>query len=458
MGLLRAALRDFGELHTPDESNPVDVPLKAALPAGRLAEEAVRFADLAARRLGIPATPLDGDRIATAFTSERHFRINGETPDAWAPLSGFWRTADGWLRTHANYPHHERALLQALGIPEGGEERIEARKDLFGAALGSWSAVAAEEAVVAAGGVAAAVRSAAQWRAHPHGAGVATHPLLRIRDRSAASDTTASGRPRWTGSAGNRRRPLAGLRVLDLTRVLAGPICTRTLGLWGADVLRIDPPFLPEPEWIHFDTGPGKRSALFDLRSNRSAFAELLDRADVLVHGYRPGSLDGLGLDRLIEQRPHLVTASLSAWGPGLWADRRGFDSIVQAASGIAVAESTDGDRPGALPAQALDHSAGYLLAGSVALLLRRAAVGGGSWSVETSLARIAHELLILPPAGRPGRADFTPTVTTLDTPNGSITTAVPAIGREPYLFPARPFGADEPDWTPDTVTSPVDA
>jgi crotonobetainyl-CoA:carnitine CoA-transferase CaiB-like acyl-CoA transferase len=445
MGLLRTALRDFGELHSPDQAAPVDVPLAAALPVGRLAEEAVRFADLAARRLGVPATPLDGARIATAFTSERHVRLNGDAPDIWAPLSGFWQTADGWLRTHANYPHHESALLTALGIPQAGSP--ETRKKKLRLALGSMSSAAAEEAVVTAGGVAAAVRTEAEWDVHPHGAGVGSAPLLRVWERAAESGMPAKGSaPRvWPG--GTRCRPLTGLRVLDLTRVLAGPVCTRTLGLWGADVLRLDPPSLPELSWIHLDTGAGKWSAMLDLRRDRGEFERLLDSADVLVHGYRRGSYAAHALEQLADGHPRLVTASLTAWGPGPWADRRGFDSIVQAVSGIAMTESPDGLRPGALPAQALDHSAGYLLAGSVAFLLRRREEIGGSWSVETSLARIAFELLRMPRAGRQPAADFPPTVATAETQSGSVTTALPALGRENYLFPAHPFGADEPNW-----------
>jgi crotonobetainyl-CoA:carnitine CoA-transferase CaiB-like acyl-CoA transferase len=160
---------------------------------------------------------------------------------------------------------------------------------------------------------------------------------------------------------------LTGVRVLDLTRVLAGPVATRNLAQAGAEVLRIDSPHLPEIGWVHLDTGAGKRSTTLDLRSpsGRSTFEDLLDDADIVVTGYRPGSLDPLGLspEELASRKPGLVVGSVSAWGTeGPWAQRRGFDSIVQAVTGIAMIESTDGTRPGALPAQALDHSAGHLL------------------------------------------------------------------------------------------------
>jgi crotonobetainyl-CoA:carnitine CoA-transferase CaiB-like acyl-CoA transferase len=450
-GLLRTALSDLGlgdetETALRERLDP-PVPLDATLSVARFAGEAVAFAASAATRLGIPPTPLDGVRIATSLTSERHFRLNGEAGVAWAPLSGFWQTADGWLRTHANYPHHRAALLQALGVPDADDDATKAGVE---AALRSASRLEVEEAIVAAGGVAAAVRTEEEWHAHPHGAGVSGEPLLRVRDRSAGRGTP-NGTPERArvGAGSNAVRPLDGIRVLELTRVLAGPIASRTLGLWGADVLRIDPPFLPEPEWIHLDTGPGKRSALLDLHTDRDRFAELLAGADVLVHGYRPGALDALGLTELVDRTPGLIVASLSAWGPGPWAERRGFDSIVQAASGIAVAESQDGVRPGALPAQALDHSAAYLLAGAVAhLLVRRDAVGG-SWSVATSLARIGAELLAMPRAELPA-GTFEPTVSTSTTALGTVTQALPALGSADYRFPPRPFGADEPTWTVD--------
>ena len=223
--------------------------------------------------------------------------------------------------------------------------------------------------------------------------------------------------------------------MLDLTRVIAGPVATRTLALWGADVLRIDPPALPEIEWQHLDGGAGKRTARLDVRSER--FAELVSQADVLVHGYRPGSLP---IEALVAARPSLVIASLSAWGAaGPWSGRRGFDSIVQAASGIAMIESPDGLRPGALPAQALDHTAGYLLAGAVAELLGR----GGGWSVSTSLARIAYELLQADRSVQPESATFEPTTVT----HGDLTYARPALHADDFAFPPRPWGQDAPEF-----------
>jgi crotonobetainyl-CoA:carnitine CoA-transferase CaiB-like acyl-CoA transferase len=346
--------------------------------------------------------------VATAFTSERHFRIGGEAQAAWAPLSGFFAARDGFVRTHANYPHHRERLCAALGIP--------ADPDALRERLSGMRRVEAEESIVAAGGVAAAVRSEDEWARHPHGSVVGSLPLV-VEERR---------------SEGTARR-VDRVRVLDLTRVIAGPVATRTLALWGADVLRVDPPGMPEIEWQHLDTGAGKRSAVLDVRSAR--FAELAAEADVLVHGYRPGALP---LDEVIEANPQLVVASLSAWGAaGPWSGRRGFDSIVQAASGIAMAESPDGVRPGALPAQALDHSAGYLLAGAVATALAR----GGGWSVSTSLARVAHELLTADRSVQPESGEFTPTTVT----HGELTYARPALHADDFPAPPRPWAQDEP-------------
>jgi hypothetical protein len=381
-------------------------PLVGRLPVGALAAEAVRFAAVAGGD-----SVVDPVRVATAYTSERHFRVDGAVPGAWAALSGFWSTGDGWLRTHANYPHHRDRLVGALGI--------EPSPDALTARLAELSALEAEELIVGAGGIAVAVRTEQEWAAHPHGQVVGTLPLLQLTRRGEGP-----------------RRGLVGVRVLDLTRVIGGPVATRTLALWGADVLRVDPPGMPEIEWQHLDTGAAKRSAVLDVRTER--FAELAAEADVLVHGYRPGALPLAGV---LEANPALVVASLSAWGAvGPWAGRRGFDSIVQAASGIAMIESADGVTPGALPAQALDHSAGYLLAGAVAALLRR----GGGWSVSTSLARVAYTLLTADRDVQPAESSFEATTVT----HGSLTYARPALHANDFPAPPRPWGQDEPKFS----------
>ncbi|MFE1841111.1 CoA transferase [Streptomyces sviceus] len=372
--------------------------LQGRLPVQKLARTCVAectlaAAGLAARRAGlaeVPVARVDDGAVATAFLSERHLLINGRAPVNFAPLSRFWRTADGWVRTHANYPHHRARLLDALGVPEDAAA-VEA-------ALAERSALDVEEAVYAAGGLAVALRSPEEWAAHPQAAAIAKRPLVEqgrldtARVRAFAPLDTSP------------LLPAAGLRVLDLTRVLAGPVATRTLALLGADVLRLDAPRLPELPDQHADTGLGKRSATLDLATDRQTFEELLAAADVVVTGYRPGALDrfGLSAEALAERRPGVVVAQLSAWGAyGPWRARRGFDSLVQAATGIAVLEGS-AERPGALPAQALDHGTGYLLAAAVLRALAEQSYEGGSRFVRLALARTARWLT----EGADGRGD----------------------------------------------------
>ncbi|MFE1914740.1 CoA transferase [Streptomyces anandii] len=362
--------------------------LPARLPVRQLARACVGVCALAAAELGavragldrVPEARVDDGAVATAFISERHLLIDGRAPVSFAPLSRPWRTADGWVRTHANYPHHRARLLTALGLGE------DARADDVAAVLAGRSALEVEDAVYAAGGLAVALRTPAEWAAHPQGAEAAALPLVE-RERTDAARARV-----LTPLDGTPLLPAAGLRVLDLTRVLAGPVATRTLALLGADVLRIDAPHLPELADQHADTGFGKRSATLDLATGHARFEELLASADVVVTGYRPGALDRFGLSAraLTERRPGLVVAELSAWGRrGPWGGRRGFDSLVQVATGIAVTEGSAGE-PGALPAQALDHGTGYLLAAAVLRALTEQSYEGGGRIVRLALARTA--------------------------------------------------------------------
>ncbi|MFG2975808.1 CoA transferase [Streptomyces sp. NPDC048331] len=351
----RVRLRGVGDLG----EGPLPV---AELARATVAACALAAGELAAGRAGggvedVAPPVVDEGAVATAFVSERHLRVEGRAPVTFAPLSGFWRTADGWVRTHANYPHHEAALVRALRLPSATPEAVRA-------AVGGRTAVEVQELAYAEGGLAVAV---AREYGDPQ-------PLLEP-----VRETGARGRTLGPAPAG---RPAAGVRVLDLTRVIAGPVATRTLGLLGADVLRIDPPGLPEADDAYADTGFGKRSALLDLAAaeDRAVFERLLAEADVVVAGYRPGALEryGFGARELLERWPGLVVAELCAWGwraRGPWAERRGFDSLVQAGYGIAAACAGPGGVPGVLPAQALDHGTGYLVAAGV---LRALAEGGG--------------------------------------------------------------------------------
>ena len=255
--------------------------------------------------------------------------------------------------------------------------------------------------------------------------------------------------------------PASGIRVLDLTRVIAGPVATRYLGALGAEVLRLDAPDRPELTLHAYDGLPGKHSALLDFGTadGNARLHELLSEADVLVHGYRPHALDRFGLspELLAERHPGLVVVSLSAWGSrGPWGGRRGFDSIVQAACGIAMAESADGERPGAMPCQLLDHGTGYLCAAAALQALARQSTHGGTEFRELCLARTAHWLLGLPrgaAAPSPGADGDDPAfLVTLDSAEGPVTTVRPPgrLDDEALAWPRRlsRYGSDQPAWS----------
>ncbi len=371
--------------------------------------------------------------------------VGWELTSAWDSVAGDYRGADGWIRLHTNAQMHRAAALRVLGV--------EADRTAVAASVSAWAVEDLENAVVEAGGAAAVMRSLSEWSAHPQGRTVAGEPLLH-------HEVTAQSRSSWHPSAG-AGRPLGGLRVLDMTRVLAGPVATRTLAGWGADVLRIDPPCWEEPG-LAPEVTVGKRCARLDLRqaADRQRWWHLLDGADVLVHGYRPWALDGLGLGpaERDEHLPGLVEVSLDAYGwSGPWNRRRGFDSLVQMSSGIAHAgqAAAGTDRPVPLPVQALDQATGYLMAGAVLTgLLQREQTGFGSrW--RTSLARTAKLLIDAgqrDPFGEPLEPGSPiPDEAIEQTPWGVAHRSPPplVVAGAPlrWIFPARPLGYDVPEW-----------
>jgi hypothetical protein len=420
--------------------------------AGAALLAAAGFAPHGADRGSRPAR-LDRGHVAAAFRSEAYLRLNGEpVATGFAPLSRFWPAADGWVRTHANYPWHREALLRALGTADDPAA--------VATAIALLTAREAEDLVVSAGGVAAAVRSEADWRAEPAGQAVAAARLVEGTGIGGAPP-----RPRAAGAL-----PASGLRVLDLTRVIAGPVATRYLAALGADVLRLDPPDRPELTLHGYDGMPGKRSALLDLGTveGNSRWHDLLSGADVLVHGYRPHALERFGLapDILAERHPGLVVVSLSAWGSrGPWGGRRGFDSIVQAACGIAMAESADGERPGAMPCQLLDHGTGYLCAAAALRALATQARRGGTQFRELALARTAHWLLggvrgagQARAGGAPTGGDVSSWLTTLGSARGPVTTVRPPgeLDGHGFTWPGEfsRYGGDPATWAQPAGTS----
>ena len=356
------------------------------LAAGAIAAAGLAVAELMSAR-GLTASKVRIDRRLASFWFQTTLRPDGwSTPPPWDPIAGDYAAADGWIRLHTNAPHHRKAALSVLGV--------EADKNAVAKAVSSWRIDDLEAAVVEHGGCAAAMRDLAAWASHPHGTSVAAEPLAWLDDGDPAPSDD------WVIAPG---RPLAGIRVLDLTRVLAGPVATRFLAGFGAGVLRIDPPDWDEPGVIP-EVTLGKRCARLDLRQagGRRTLEDLLATADVIVHGYRPDALARLGLDAAARRRirPGLVDVSLDAYGwTGPWRGRRGFDSLVQMSSGIA-AEGMRGlgaARPRPLPVQALDHATGYIMAAAVVRGLTRRLIDRMGSGTRTSLARTAALLTSVP-------------------------------------------------------------
>lgn len=426
--------------------------LSARLPVMELARSTVAACALAAAELAadrarteVPGVRVADGAVSAAFLSDRLVRLDGAAPTTFAPLSRFWRAADGWVRTHANYPHHRERLLAALGLP-GGAGVAE-----VSAAVSARSARDVEDAVYGAGGLAVAARTAGEWGAGEQGRALAARPLLSLERLDDAP-------------------------VRECAALPEGPVATRTLALLGADVLRIDSPGLPESQEAHNDTGMGKRSTRLDLGSpgDRAVFESLLASADVVVTGYRPGALDRFGLAAadLAARRSGVVVAQVSAWGTeGPWGGRRGFDSLVQVATGIAAIEGAGAgagaggtageperaEELGALPAQALDHGTGYLLAAAVLRAVTEQRTTGGSRLARVALARTAHWLLRELPrgtgdgagAGEPYSPE--PWMTETDAPMGRLRYALPAVhfdgGPADWARPAGVWGADAAEW-----------
>jgi crotonobetainyl-CoA:carnitine CoA-transferase CaiB-like acyl-CoA transferase len=431
-----------------------DPVLPSSFRVGALAQASLGAAALAAaeiRRLrgGDPAeVSVDMRHAAAEFRSERYLRVDGSAPaDPWDRIAGVYPCGDGkWVRLHTSFPHHRDGVLALLDC---AHEREAVR-----AALSSWQAEAFEAAAAERGLVVAMMRGFAEWDGHPQGRALRRLPVISIENLGEAP-------PRPLPAAG---RPLGGVRVLDLTRIIAGPVAGRTLAAHGAEVMRISAAHLPSIGPLVIDTGRGKLSARLDLRraAARGRLAELLKGADVFLQAYRPGALagHGFGPEAAAALSPGIVYGSLSAYGhEGPWAARRGFDSLVQTASGFNHAEGRVAGEtgPNALPCQALDHGSGNLLAFGVMMALARRAAEGGSWLVRVSLATTGQWLRGL---GRledgfscpdPAPDDIADLLETSESPFGRLT-AVSHAGRlsgaEPHWQrPAVPLGSHDARW-----------
>jgi crotonobetainyl-CoA:carnitine CoA-transferase CaiB-like acyl-CoA transferase len=368
------------------------------------------------------------------------------------PIMGFYPTRDGrWSYLHCNFPNHRAAALRVLGVAED--------REAVARAVATWNAADLEEAIIAAKGAGGMARTQAEWATHPQGVAVAALPLMEIiRIGDAAPEPLPAG-----------DRPLSGIRALDLTRVLAGPTCGRTLAEHGADVLKITAAHLPSLGYQELDIGHGKLSAELDLRAQGEldVLRGLVREADVFSQGYRPGSLASRGLspEELAEIRPGLVYVSLCAFAHvGPWASRRGFDTVVQTVSGMTIrqAECVPGKSPGPqfYPVSAIDYCTGYLMAFGAMVALARRAREGGSWLVRISLAQVGKWIVDLgevPAAALEGiPAEFTVGElerwsTVSETPSGRLRHLKPAVQLSetpPYWArPAVPLGYHRPVW-----------
>ena len=391
---------------------------------------------------------VDARAAAISLRSATYLRVNFEPPPpVWDPLSGFYPVRDGWVSIHCNFPNHRDAALRVLGT---GADRARAEE-----ASRAWAGEALEDAIHAAGGCAGYVRDEAQWLRHPQAQAVASQPLLEIvRIGDAPPSAPVPG-----------ARPLSRVRVLDLTRVLAGPTCAKSLAEHGADVLKISAAHLAHSGMVELDTGIGKRSAYVDLRSNKGVdrLRALLSKAHVFSQSYRPGALGARGFapEDLAALRPGIVCASLSAWGEsGPWRGRRGFDSIVQAVSGIAQANG-DATMPRLLPVSAIDYVSGYLMAFGVCVALGRHRREGGSWLVRVGLARVGKWIVdrgVVPESAWRGlpedlpKEELEPLFGEMRAPVGRIRYLKPVIQMsETLTFWTRapvPLGYHPPVWT----------
>nr|WP_057926093.1 CoA transferase [Burkholderia ambifaria] len=385
-----------------------------------------------------------------AFRSERYLRVDeGPPPELRHPVTGFYDTRDGrWIQLHANFAHHLHGILDVLGC---GPQR-----DDVAAAIRTWDGVALDTELAEAGLCAALIRTPDEWVAHDQARALASLPLFEI-ERIGDAPVEAIGR-------GEPDQPLAGVRVLDLTRIIAGPVAGRTLASHGAQTLLVNGPHLPNIASLVIDNGRGKRSTWIDLRETTgvATLRALARDADVFLQAYRPGALAARGFSphALAEQRPGIVCVSVSAYGhAGPWSMRRGFDSLVQSASGIAWSEQhaahTDGPRH--LPCQALDHATGYLAAFGAMIALARRATEGGSWHVRLSLAQTGRWLQSfgVVPDGLHA-PDFAPDdvrdrIDRSASPFGTIDAVRPAerLSATPPRFtrPPVPLGTDEARW-----------
>ena len=383
---------------------------------------------------------------AATYRAERYAHVDGIPPVERGDRLGlgFFRTADDrFIRFQTSLPHHRQAALEVLGCDDTHAAGL--------AAVSQWNAFDLEQAIADRGGIPAVVLTHDEWARHPQGEAVLSLPVVEITK-------IADSPPQPFGES---ERPLGGVRVIDLSRVISGPTCCRFLAGHGADVIQLSAPGIADWGLMDIATGFGKRSAWLDLRTDRDAFGALVDRTDVLVQGMRPGVLasHGFGPEAAAERRPGIIYVDLSGFGHlGPWADRACYDSMLQCHDGIAYegALYREGGEPVGLPCQVMDHSTAYIAALGVVAALTRRAHEGGSYLIRVSLASTGEWVKQL---GRvdgarlvdPDRTAVEDLMSIMDTPFGRVHYLPPAeqLSETPpfYAIPTAPFGTHEPVW-----------
>ncbi|MBV9825794.1 MAG: CoA transferase [Alphaproteobacteria bacterium] len=413
--------------------------------AATVAAIGLAVSDLWQLRGGKPQQVSVDARRATASLRSGHYlkMEQAQVKHDRNPVMGMYPARDGhWSYIHANFPNHRAAALKVLGVPED--------REAVRAAVAKWDALELEEAIIAAKGAGGMVRSMAEWARHPQAAAIASLPLLEvIKIGEAPPEKLPDG-----------DRPLSGIRVLDLTRVLAGPSSARTLAEHGADVLKITAPHLPNLGYQEFDTGHGKLSAHLDLRQPKDleTLKGLVRETDLFVQGYRPGTLGGRGLspEELSKLRPGLIYVSLCAFSHvGPWASRRGFDTVVQNVSGITTrqGEVFPGKEPGPqfYPVSAIDYLTGYLMAFGALVALGRRAREGGSWLVRISLAQAGKWLVDRGEVPESQLQDIPAEFTPQELEAWSMESNTPA-GKLRHLAPTLQLSETQPRWARPSV------
>jgi len=413
--------------------------------AATLAAVGLAVSDLWALRTGRRQEVAVDTRQATASLRSGHYmQMDGaHVSTERNTVMGVYPAKHGrWSYLHCNFPNHRAAALSVLGVPE---DREAVRK-----AVAQWDALELEEAIIAAKGAGGMVRTMDEWAKHPQAAAIASLPLLEVvKIGDSPPEKLADG-----------DRPLSGVRVLDLTRVLAGPTCARTLAEHGADVLKITGAHLPNIGYQEYDTGHGKLSTHLDLREQKDLeiLRGLVRETDVFSQGYRPGTLGNRGLspETLAKLRPGIVFVSLCAFGHvGPWASRRGFDTVVQTVSGITSrqGELFPGAAPGPqfYPVSAIDYLTGYLMAFGAIVALARRVREGGSWLVRISLAQTGRWLVGRGQVPETELKDVPKEFTSVELERWSMTSDTP-VGRLRHLGPVVRLSETPPRWARPSV------